>query len=86
MDQVENTVSNSTSTVTEVCLPRRCVVTVAARATENTFLLLLRALPINGRCLQSRRLATGLDAKEGVLKGSNDDAFTVMLTRVKLLQ
>jgi hypothetical protein len=45
----------------------RCPETSAARATENIFLLLLRActllaLPSSGRCLQSHRLATGLCA------------------------
>jgi hypothetical protein len=53
---------------TGTCLLSCCPETVAARTTENTVLLLLRAcmlraLPSNGRCLQSNRLATGLYAK-----------------------
>jgi hypothetical protein len=43
---------------TEMCLPRHCVSTAPARTTEHTILLLLRALPSNRRCIQSRRLAT----------------------------
>jgi hypothetical protein len=42
------------------CLPSRCLETAATRTTENTVLQLLRALPNNGRCLQSHCLATGL--------------------------
>jgi hypothetical protein len=48
------------------CLPRSCVATVAARATENIALLLcacfLPLVPGSGRCLQSYSLATGLHA------------------------
>jgi hypothetical protein len=45
----------------------RCPETAVARATENTILLLLRAcmlraLPSNGRCLKSHRLAMSLYA------------------------
>jgi hypothetical protein len=49
---------NNPSIIAEACLPRRCVGMVAARTTENTDLLLLRALPSN--CLQSHRVATDL--------------------------
>jgi hypothetical protein len=52
---------------TQTCLPSNYLETAAARTTENTVLLLfrecmLRALPNNGRYLQSNRLATGLYA------------------------
>jgi hypothetical protein len=49
------------------CLPNRCSETAAAWTTESTVFSLflacmLWALPSNGRCLQSHRLATGLYA------------------------
>jgi hypothetical protein len=51
------------SAAAETCLPSRCPETTAARITENTVLLLmraciLRALPSNSRCLQ-RLLSNG---------------------------
>jgi hypothetical protein len=48
------------SVATGACLPSCCPETVVARATKNTALLLLRALPSNDRCLKAHRLATGL--------------------------
>jgi hypothetical protein len=60
--------SNSNSIVACVfvaagtCLPSHCPETAAARTTENTVLLLLQALPSNGRCSQSHRVTPGLYA------------------------
>jgi hypothetical protein len=44
------------------CLPSCCLEMAVAQTTENSFLLLLCALPSNGCCLHSHCLATGLYA------------------------
>jgi hypothetical protein len=44
------------------CLPSHSPEITAAITTKNTAVQFLRALPINCRCLQNHRLATGLYA------------------------
>jgi hypothetical protein len=57
---------HSSSIGVQACSSRRCLPTVAARTTKNTYLLLLRALPSNGRSLQSHRIATAIRARYSI--------------------
>jgi hypothetical protein len=67
-DIISVTDQDETNQVVKTCLPRRCIATVTSRTTERhrysiIVFIKLRALPSNGRCLQSHCLATGLYAQ-----------------------
>jgi hypothetical protein len=63
-------------TAAKICLPHRYLATLAARTTENTVLLLLRAFASAGMCLASRCLAMNYSA----FQASCHNTFTYFKT------
>jgi hypothetical protein len=72
-------------TAAEIFLRHRCLATSAARTTENTAVLLLRAFVSAGMCLRSRCLAMnyfGFQASVKILRQTLCKSFGRMCTRI----